>query len=314
MAVKKQTTIRLGARGSLLSRMQSQQVADALEKAHRGLRVEVRIFKTSGDAIADRPLHEMGGKGLFIKELEQALLAGEIDCAVHSYKDVPVTMPLVDQAELTMAAVPQREDVRDVLVCPGIKRIENLPHGAKVGTGSTRRRCQALSIRPDLDVQPIRGNVDTRLNKVRTGEYRAIVLAMAGLRRSGLFDEADMTPLEAETFLPAAGQGALAVQCRSTDRSTLGALSALNDPTTAACVSLERELVRRLNGDCYSPIAAWARLANGQFTLRAAVGGRGGVAPVIRASAQASIDQKDQVVEKVFGSLVDQGAMDRLGG
>lgn len=310
--MKTNLTIRLGARGSLLSRMQSQQVADALEKAHRGLRVEVRIVKTSGDVIADRPLNELGGKGLFVKELERGLLEGQIDCAVHSYKDVPVTMPLVDQGGLVVAAAPAREDVRDVLVCAGVKRIEDLPRGARVGTGSLRRRCQLLAIRPDLQVVSIRGNVDTRLKKVRERDYEAIVLAMAGLRRGGLFDEAEMSPLEAESFLPAAGQGALAIQCRASDESTMKLLGVLDDPTTAMCVGLERELVRKLNGDCYSPIAAWGRVEEGKILLQAAVGGRGGMPPVIRASAHAAFNQGDEIVEKVFNSLVEQGALKLL--
>lgn len=310
--MKNDSTLRLGARGSLLSRMQSRQVADALEKRHPGLRVESLNFKTSGDVIADRPLHEAGGKGLFTRELELALLEGRIDFAVHSFKDVPVTMPLVEQAQLTVAAVPVREDVRDVLVCAGARRIEDLPRGAKVGTGSLRRRCQLLAVRPDLDVQPIRGNVDTRLKKVREGQYAAIVLAMAGLRRSGLFDEADMMPLDAEAFLPAAGQGALAIQCRSSDQSARGILAALNDPGTAQCVNLERELVRKLNGDCYSPIAARAQVSRGRIKLQAAVGARGGGLPVVRSSAQAPIGCADEALEQVFNSLVEQGALNRL--
>src|SRR5678816_4163145 len=155
------TTIRLGARGSLLSRMQSTMVGRSLETAHaaRGLKVELVIVSTSGDRIQDRPLHEFGGKGLFTKELEQALLAGEIDFAVHSYKDVPVTMPLVDRSDLIVAATPRREDPRDVLATPsGRSKLADLPRGARVGTGSLRRRCQLLSTRPDLIIEPARGN------------------------------------------------------------------------------------------------------------------------------------------------------------
>src|SRR4051812_27983929 len=174
--------LRLGARGSMLSRMQSQSVADALEKQHPGLQVELVLIKTTGDRITDRPLHDVGGKGLFTKEIEQALLAREIDLAVHSFKDVPVTMPLVDQSDLIIAAVPEREDPRDVLIAPTARRIAELPEGAKVGTGSPRRRCQLLAARADLRVEPIRGNVDTRLRKLRDGDYDAILLALAGLR------------------------------------------------------------------------------------------------------------------------------------
>src|SRR5688500_3592950 len=204
-------TLRLGTRGSLLARTQSMLVAHDLERAHPGLRVELRIFKTSGDRIADRPLHEFGGKGLFTKELEQALLAGEIDFAVHSFKDVPVTMPLVDTTDLAIAAVPERESPFDVLVSADARKVQELPQGARVGTGSRRRRCQLLAARPDLAVEAVRGNIDTRLRKWREGQFRAIVLAAAGLRRARLFDESAMAILDdPAVMLPAPGQGALA--------------------------------------------------------------------------------------------------------
>lgn len=305
--------LRLGARGSILSRMQSRQVADALEKLHPGLKVDLRIIKTSGDAIADRPLHELGGKGLFTRELEKALLADKIDLAVHSYKDVPVTMPLVDQTHLEVAAVPVREDVRDVLICPTARSIKDLPKGAKVGTGSLRRRCQILTIRPDLDVQPIRGNIDTRLKKVREGEFTAIVLAMAGLQRGGMFDGEMMTPLESDQFLPAAGQGALAIQCRKEDRRTKQIVKGLNDPDTARCVNLERELIRKLNGDCYSPIGVLARIQERKVTVLAATGARGGELPVSYAQATADVSRGAQALDAVFLSLIEQGAIKNLG-
>src|SRR4051812_6748205 len=173
--------LRLGARGSMLSRMQSQSVADALEKQHPGLKVELVLIKTTGDRITDRPLHEAGGKGLFTKELEQALLAGEVDMAVHSYKDVPVTMPLVEQANLIIAAVPAREDPRDVLISATPRRTPDPPQAPKAAPGTLRRRCQILALRPDLNVELIRGNIDTRLRKQREGQYDAILLAYAGL-------------------------------------------------------------------------------------------------------------------------------------
>src|SRR3954471_1277449 len=158
-------TLRLGTRGSLLARTQSQLVASDLEKRHKGLAVELVIIKTSADQIQDKPLHEFGGKGLFTKELEQALLRNDVDVCVHSFKDVPVTQPLVDQADLIIAAVPEREDPHDVLVSMTAKRIDDLPQGARVGTGSFRRRCQLLAVRPDLKIELLRGNIDTRLKK-----------------------------------------------------------------------------------------------------------------------------------------------------
>jgi hydroxymethylbilane synthase len=199
--------LRLGTRGSLLARTQSMMVADLLERANPGVRVEMRIIRTTGDVVVDRPLHDVGGKGLFTKELEQALLAGEIDFAVHSFKDVPVTMPLVDQSDLLVAAVPAREDPRDVLVSRAAKYIEDLPQGARVGTGSLRRRCQLIQLRPDLLVEPVRGNIDTRMRKMQEGQYDAVVLALAGVKRTELFDPEFMNPIAPEQMLPAAGQG-----------------------------------------------------------------------------------------------------------
>lgn len=309
-------TLRLGTRGSLLARTQSQLVADALEQSHPSLTVALRIFKTTGDQVADRPLQEVGGKGLFTKELEVALLEGDIDFAVHSFKDVPVTMPLVDQTDLIVSAVPRREDPRDVLASrDGFRSINGLPRGAKVGTGSLRRRSQILAARPDLVVESIRGNIDTRLRKMQEGQYDAVVLAMAGLKRTGLFDNARMTPLEFDALLPAPGQGALALQCRKGDTKTRGLLGALDDAATATCVAAERELVWRLQGDCHSPIAAAATIDGATLTLRAAVAARGGEPPVVRAAAASgNAAERERVVEDVFRSLSDQGALRLLGG
>ena len=309
------TTLRLGTRGSLLARTQSQIVANAVEKAHPGVHVELLTIRTSGDRIADRPLHDVGGKGLFTKEIEQALLAGEIDFAVHSFKDVPVTMPLVEQSGLVIAAVPEREDVRDVLVSGGAAGIGALPRGARVGTGSLRRRCQLLAMRPDLRVESIRGNIDTRLRRLREGAYDAVVLAAAGLNRAGLFDHASMSMIEIDAVLPAPGQGALAIQCRRDDETTRALLRALNDEDTAECVAAERALVAALEGDCHSPIAALAsvpRGGGGQLRLAAAVGGRDGDPPVIRAVAAAARGDAGAAVAEVTASLVAQGAQDLL--
>jgi hydroxymethylbilane synthase len=306
-------TLRLGARGSLLSRMQSQLTADALEKRHPGLKVELCIYKTTGDVIADRPLHDAGGKGLFTKELELALLNNEIDFAVHSFKDVPVTMPLVDQADLVIAAVPAREDPRDVLISAKAHAIADLPQGARVGTGSLRRRCQLLAARPDLRVELIRGNVDTRLRKCRDGEYDAVILALAGLRRAALYDDADMTPIETAVMLPAAAQGALAIQCRRDDASTRQLLSVLSDPTTFTCVALERELVQKLSGDCHSPIAALAQTQGDTLLFRATVGARDGNPPVIHAEASAPLAHPDQALAAVYESFTSQRVHDLLG-
>jgi hydroxymethylbilane synthase len=291
-------------------------VAHALELAHadRSLRVELKIIKTSGDQIAHRPLHEVGGKGLFTKELEQALLGGEIDFAVHSFKDVPVTMPLVDQTDLVIAAVPKREDPRDVLVSRKARRIVDLPHGARVGTGSLRRRAQLLRLRPDLVVESIRGNIDTRLRKLTDGQYDAIILALAGLKRTELFAPSTMQALVIDELLPAPGQGALALQCRADAEHARLLLSALNDEPTATCVATERKLVQSLQGDCHSPIAALATIEAGMLHLRASVGARDGKPPVVDAYGRAPLGDVEAVVAKVFQSLLQQNAPALLAG
>jgi hydroxymethylbilane synthase len=307
-------TLRLGTRGSMLARVQSQMMADAIEKRHPGLKVELIICKTTGDKIQDRPLHEAGGKGLFTKELEEALLAKTVDFAVHSFKDVPVTMPLVYQSELIIAAVPPREDPRDVLACAKSRSIRDLPQGAKVGTGSLRRRCQILALRSDLNVELIRGNIDTRVRKLREGQYDAVILALAGLKRSGMFDGTDMNPVPVEDMLPAAAQGALAIQCRRDDGRTRELLSVLNDPIAHECVSLERSLVQALNGDCHSPIAALATIHGKTIRLQAAVGARGGELPVIRAQAEGNPGDAKRVLDTVMKSLESQRVRELLAG
>jgi hydroxymethylbilane synthase len=306
--------LRLGTRGSLLARVQSQMVADELERRHPGLHVELTIFKTTGDTITDRPLHEFGGKGLFTKELERALLDQQVDLAVHSFKDVPVTMPLVEQNNLIIAAIPQREDPRDVLVSTQSPGLDQLPQGAKVGTGSLRRRVQLLALRPDLHIENIRGNIDTRLRKQRDGVYAAVILAMAGLKRAGLFDASIMHPLDPAIFIPAAAQGALALECRRDDQRTRQIVSLLHHEPTALCVRLERAIVQRLNGDCHSPIAAFAQINKKTVEFRAAIGKRGGELPLLHASAKSALDSVDSLVDQIFSSLTLQGVQAHLHG
>ena len=221
--------------------------------------IEVVEIAPSGDRIQDKPLHEMGGKGLFTKELELALLAGRIDGAVHSMKDVPVTMPLVDVSTLVIAAIPRREDPRDVLVSVGASSIGSLPERARVGTGSLRRAVQLRAIRADVTIEPIRGNIDTRLGKLRDGAFDAIVLAAAGLNRAGMFDPTTMACIDIDQMVPAAGQGALAVQCRSSDAEVVQWLGLIDDAETRRCVEIEREVVRLLSCDCHSPVGVLAR-------------------------------------------------------
>jgi hydroxymethylbilane synthase len=212
-------------------------------------------------------------------------------------------MPLVDQADLTIAAVPIREDARDCLVSRRFKSLAELPQGANVGTGSLRRRCQILQARPDLTISPLRGNIDTRLRKLDSGQYDAIVLAMAGLKRIGRWEAAWMTPIELTQMLPAAGQGALALQCRRADRTVIAVLEGINDPDTADAVAAERAVVSGLGGDCHSPIAVWARVDATQLTLSAAVGASGGQTPVIHASASAPRHLWQEAVESICRTL-----------
>lgn len=287
----------------MLARMQTQWVIDQLQVRWPELEIRCVLVESSGDRIQNRLLHELGGKGLFTKELEIALLEQRIDCAVHSLKDVPVTMPLVDVAELGFAAIPPREDVRDVLVSDKAMSLQELPYGARVGTGSLRRRCQLLVARPDLQITPIRGNIDTRLRKLREGEYGAIILAMAGIKRAGLWDEATMSPIPIDLLLPAAGQGALALQCRREDRQTWEILHAMDDASTHLCVEAERALVRALQGDCHSPIGAWARLEGGRLVMEGLVGQTDGRPPVKRGRVAAEIGQVAEAVRELAEEL-----------
>jgi len=312
--MEKTQTIRLGTRGSLLARTQSGLIADELRRFHPHLNVELVIIKTSGDQFADRPLADAGGKGLFTKELELALLDGQIDMAVHSFKDVPVTMPLAPTADLVIAAVPRREDVRDVLASVKYKSLAQLPAGARIGTGSTRRRCQLLHAFPKLIVEPLRGNVDTRLEKARSTSLDGVILAMAGLLRCGKFDAAWMTPLQVAQMLPAAGQGALALQCRADNTAVRKLLAALDDPPTHEAVLAERAVVAHLNGDCHSPIGALAQISGDDMTLVAAVGARDGNPPVIRAGGCGPRSEAMGIASGVCTVLKQQGADKLLAG
>jgi hydroxymethylbilane synthase len=249
--------LRLATRGSFLARTQSAQVAELL-RPHlpAGVSIELVTITTSGDRQADRPLQDAGGKGLFVKELDEALLSGAADFAVHSAKDLPVER----SAELVIAATPAREDPRDVWIGRGGVSIDDLPPGSLVGTVSLRRQAQLLSRRPDLRVAPLRGNIDTRLRKVAQGEggIAGTFLAAAGLRRAGLWPPEAM-PLETDQFVPAAGQGILAIEARRADAALLQVLARIHDRVTAACLSLERGLIASLAGNCLAPIGVVAQ-------------------------------------------------------
>jgi hydroxymethylbilane synthase len=229
---------------------------------------------TTGDRITDRPLADIGGKGLFVKEIEEALLDGRADFAVHSIKDIPGGLP----EGLVITCIPRREDPRDVLVAPRHRTLDALPAGARVGTSSLRRRVAIEARRSDLEVVPLRGNVDTRLRKVDAGECDAIVLARAGLVRLGLEDRATEV-LEPEVSLPAVGQGALGIECRADDAETRALLSGLHDARTATCVAAERGVLIALGGDCKTPLAAYAERTGDMLRLRAFIATPDGLEP-----------------------------------
>jgi hydroxymethylbilane synthase len=240
-------------RPSTLARWQTQWVMNALQRIYPDLVCEEKVITTQGDKILDKPLPEIGGKGLFTQELEGELLSGAVHCAVHSLKDLPVENP----ESLTIGCVPVRAEVRDALISRDGFRLATLPQNAIVGTSSLRRAAQLLAARPDLETESLRGNVDTRVRKALDGQYDAIVLAGAGLKRLGL-DQHVTEWLPLDVMLPAPGQGALAVQCRSTDQTTLDLLAALEDESTRRAVTAERLFLSGLGGGCAVPVAAYA--------------------------------------------------------
>jgi hydroxymethylbilane synthase len=249
-------------RPSALARWQTQWVITALKAAHPDLICKEKVITTQGDKILDKPLPEIGGKGLFTQELESELLSGSVHCAVHSLKDLPVENP----EDLTIGCIPVRAEVRDALISAEGYTLESLPPASVVGTSSLRRAAQVLAARPDLTIASLRGNVDTRLRKALKGQYDAILLAGAGLARLGL--EAHVTQwLPLDVMLPAPGQGALAVQCRSYDFETLSLLSSLEDSDTRAAVNAERQFLLGLGGGCAVPVAAYAAVSGQQSAI-----------------------------------------------
>lgn len=244
----------IATRGSRLALWQAEHIRDLLQKEH-GLEVRLLVLKTRGDIILDVPLSKVGGKGLFVKEIEEALLDGRADIAVHSMKDVPMELP----AGLTLGAVPQREDADDALLSAKFADLDSLPKGAKIGTSSLRRQAQILALRPDLEVNSLRGNVDTRIKKLMNGEFDAIIMAAAGMKRLGI-STPFMFPLKPPAFLPAAGQGALGIEVKEDRAELLQKLAFLNHPESYACVAAERGFLAGLEGGCQVPIAASARL------------------------------------------------------
>ena len=260
------TRLRIATRKSRLALWQAEFVKGCLGRAHPGLEIELVGMTTSGDRWLSTPLSEIGGKGLFIKELESAMSDGRADVAVHSMKDVPAELP----GRFALPVIGFRDEVRDVLVSRAVGSVAELPVGARVGSSSLRRQAQLLARRPDLVVAPVRGNVNTRLDKLDAGEYDALLLAGTGLQRLGLADRIREF-LSLEDSLPAAGQGALGVECLSERSDVLRLLAPLNDSTVARCVGAERAVSRHLGADCSLPIAAYAVERAGQLHLRALI-------------------------------------------
>ena len=299
-------TIRVGTRGSLLARRQTDAVVAALKRRYPDQQFEVRPLRTTGDRRTRQPLDQLGGVGVFVKELESALLAGEIDMAVHSLKDVPTAVP----EGLTIAAVPGREDPRDALVSRRGAKLAEIPPGARVGTGSLRRACQLRTLRPNLEVVGIRGNVDTRLRKVEAGEVEAVVMAAAALARMGWLDRASEV-LSFDVMLPAPGQGALAVEVRSDDEAVREMAAAVDDGDSHRAATAERAFLRRLGGGCAVPIAALGLMEGGRLRLQGLVGDVQG-RRILRAELEGPADDAEALGVRLAERLLAEGAGELL--
>lgn len=305
--------LRIATRRSKLALAQSHWVKAQLERFHPGLTVELREYVTRGDQIQNVPLSQVGGKGLFTKEIEDALLSGEADLAVHSLKDLPSELP----PGLELAAVPPREDARDVVVLPtsatfdpGVGALESIPSGARVGSSSLRRAAQIRAARPDLQLESVRGNVDTRLRKLDEGQYGAIILAAAGLRRLAL--EARISyaiPVEAST--PAPGQGALGLESRADDSRTRALLAPLDDAGTRACVTAERTLMEALGAGCSTPLGAFARIQGTDLHLVAMVAVPDGTR-LLRREAHGAPSNPEALGRSLAEALLADGGRDIL--
>lgn len=299
-------TLKIATRQSPLALWQAEHIRARLEALHAGLNVELVTFVTQGDKILDTPLAKIGGKGLFVKELEAALLDGRADLAVHSMKDVPMALP----EGLSLAVICEREDPLDAFVSNTYASFQDLPQGAKVGTSSLRRKCQILKARPDLEIIDLRGNVGTRLSKLDAGQYDAIILASAGLKRLGLSERIRHT-LAPEVSLPAVGQGALGLECRTNDQAVLELILPLMDDETNVCVRAERAFNAYLEGGCQVPIAGYATLKDGHLSMEGRVGSVDGQT-LLSAQLSAAPEQAEQLGEQLAQNLLAQGAGELL--
>lgn len=298
--------LKIATRQSPLALWQAEHIRARLEALHTDLKVELVTFVTQGDKILDTPLAKIGGKGLFVKELEAALLDGRADLAVHSMKDVPMALP----EGLSLAVICEREDPLDAFVSNTYKSFDELPQGAKVGTSSLRRKTQILKQRPDLNIIDLRGNVGTRLSKLDSGLYDAIILASAGLKRLGLAERIRHT-LQPEISLPAVGQGALGLECRATDQDVLDLILPLLHAETDVCVRAERAFNAYLEGGCQVPIAGYATLNQGQLHIEGRVGSVDGVT-LLKVQLSGAPEQAEQLGVSLAQKLLEQGAGDLL--
>ena len=301
-----QTEIRIATRKSPLALWQANYVKNALLAKHENLAVQLVPMTTKGDKILDAPLAKVGGKGLFVKELEKAMLDNQADIAVHSMKDVPMEFP----CQLGLAVICEREDPSDAFVSNRFASLDELPKGAKVGTSSFRRQCQLSSLRPDLNIIDLRGNVGTRLEKLDKGEYDAIILATAGLLRLEM-DERITQRISCDQCLPAGGQGAIGIECRTEDTDTLKLIDCLHHSETAARVIAERAVNARLQGGCQVPIASFAQLENDEITLRALVGSVDGTR-IIRSELAGNSHAAEQIGIAAAEDLLSRGAAEIL--
>ena len=299
--------VRIGTRGSKLALTQTQNTALCLEALCPGIRTELVVIKTTGDQVQDRPLSEIGVKGIFTKELDAALRDGRADLAIHSLKDVPVVQP----DDIVLAAVPEREDPRDAFIGKDRRTLRETPSGAQIGTSSLRRRAQLLALRPDLRAVDLRGNIDTRLRKVQElPGLGGIILAFAGVRRMGLGDAVSEV-LDTADWLPAPGQGALAITARAGDADMIALAAKLEDSEARACVTAERALLARLEGGCHVPIGSYATIEGGQLSLDGLVADPAGNR-VIRAQHRGAAEDAVSLGETLAVTLLNLGGEEIL--
>ncbi|MDP2878080.1 MAG: hydroxymethylbilane synthase [Sulfuricella sp.] len=296
------TQITIATRESALAMWQAHHIRQQLQALYPQIEIKILGMTTTGDQILDKTLSKIGGKGLFVKELEQAMQEGRADIAVHSLKDVPMVMP----EGFVLAAIGEREDPRDAFVSNQFKKLEDLPPGSVVGTSSLRRQCQIQARLPTLKIESLRGNVQTRLRKLDEGRYAAIILAAAGLKRLGL-GERITSLLPTEQSLPAVGQGAIGIECRAGRDDLIALLAPLNHPDTAACVTAERAMSRALAGSCQVPLGGFAEIADGVLRLRGFVSSVDGVR-VVRSEVSGQPDEAERIGAELAQVLIGMGA------